>query len=153
MTKNQEHIINICRIKNKAINKCLNAKRCGYFTKKDEQDILQWTNEECNAVLKLISMSHFSSDNLNDNSICPWCIINYNINKINNTMIFCETCTYGKRHGVCGTSVYDMPNNTYGKIINKLKKKKIFAIIKIPGLLNSIQLYLKNNDLDNFYNT
>jgi hypothetical protein len=69
-----------------------------YFTEKDKQDILSWNSEDAKTVWKtmMVNLDHPDAGDIFGTDFCPFCIYN---DILENSE--CESCSYGKNHGLC----------------------------------------------------
>ena len=104
MKSPQQRLIDFCKMKSIAVDTIL-QKEMDYFTPEDEDDIMLWTDRECNKIIDTI-VERITSWNATDGTICPWCI-----------RTSCVWCGYGERHGKCPN-----PNSDYHYIYKTLAK-------------------------------
>lgn len=94
-----------------------------YFTEKDKQALLNWSNEDSKRVWHNLE---YIIENYNFKGLSkyvdPFCLCHIEA-------FFCDDCEYGKNHGDC-----NKPDSDYDKII------KVFSHGTIPlhGILNCI---------------
>jgi len=69
-----------------------------YFTKEDKADIEGWSEEECADIVE--RMRKKMNYDLMDSSTCPFCA---KVGFPSSDMSQCSNCTYGQRHGACGS--------------------------------------------------
>lgn len=133
----QEHLVNICRIKQNAINKFLGVKNCRYFNKKDEKFLLRLSDRDSEYILKELINKLEYGEYVADYNICPWCIL----------CISCRNCPYAKNHGVCPNERSD-----YTKLLEKIQKINggsiALSLSKVPKLLIEIKKYIRKNIID-----
>lgn len=94
---NQEKLVNFMIYKRETLPL---AYWYEYFNDEDATDILKWTDEECEKIIKKINKEieeriKFGYYMLFGNPTCPFCII------FNNNCGNCSSYSYGKRHGRC----------------------------------------------------
>lgn len=98
--RTKEILINFLTKKHELIHR---TSKIVYITKSDIKEIEEWSDEECDAVLRKM-VDRINNGYITDNTICPWCMKNET----------CDTCGYGKRHGKC---IHDS-ESTYRTIID-----------------------------------
>jgi hypothetical protein len=93
--------------------KLLSQKSPKYFGKRDERDIMKWSDEEAERVWNALTLApSFGTHS------CPFCL-HYSD---------CDECSYGKRHGICGEyfSDYDKLCRVRVRATQNHKKTKEF---------------------------
>lgn len=127
--KHKKKLIALMRFKQEKIDECNkdNIDIPRYFTKQDEQSIMDWPEERCMIVWGKIDYYVFydklAADNL-DSEVCPYCV--YHNNK-------CGECEYGSNHKICtddDSDFYSIKINTNVIIKNKEYQQAIEKINK-----------------------
>lgn len=110
----QEYLLEIMRLKQESLQRYLDIP--DYFTEDDRQEILSWSESECQEILR--SMHLIGA--VGTAQCCPWC------RKYDTT---CSKCTYADRHRMCGSY-----GSTYRKIMQELDATDYQTFIELPGL-------------------
>lgn len=90
-----------------------------YVTKEDLEELKGF---DCEWIVLQIKKEIEEGLNIDDSYTCPWCW---------HFLGDCKDCTYGKRHGVCGTG----DTNTYSYFIGDQP-----SAIEYPGIIEKLKM-------------